>query len=83
MGLEVQVDSLEEMCSLMCDNEVPKRVCPVCGKTYTGVPALSRVDNKTEICSYCGAEEALNAWIKEVNRKNDNSPSSKEFRTQG
>lgn len=57
--------------------------CPRCGKFYEEAPALSRVDNKTEICSYCGAEEALNAWIKEVNRKNDNSPSSKEFRTQG
>lgn len=25
MGMEIQVDSLEEMCSLMCDNVIPKR----------------------------------------------------------
>lgn len=25
MGMEIQVNSLEEMCSLMCDNTIPKR----------------------------------------------------------
>ncbi len=33
--------------------------CPRCDKTYTGYPALSRRDNKTDICSNCGTEEAL------------------------
>lgn len=33
--------------------------CPRCGKYYLGHPAISRKDNKTEICSTCGTEEAL------------------------
>ena len=32
--------------------------CPKCGKYYASYPALSRVDNKTEICPGCGVEEA-------------------------
>ena len=35
------------------------RICPKCGKTYHGVPALSRVDNQTLVCSDCGTREAL------------------------
>lgn len=34
-------------------------VCPKCGKTYTGHPALSRADNKTLVCPDCGVREAL------------------------
>ena len=34
-------------------------VCPKCGKTYTGHPALSRTDNQTLICPDCGVREAL------------------------
>ena len=33
--------------------------CPRCGKNYDGYPALSRVDNTTNICSACGTTEAL------------------------
>lgn len=36
-----------------------KRVCPICKQTYEGYPALSRTDNKTEICPDCGTLEAL------------------------
>lgn len=25
MGIEIEVDSLEDMCALMCDNVIPKR----------------------------------------------------------
>ena len=35
------------------------RVCPFCGQPYSEYPALSRTDNKTEICSDCGTLEAL------------------------
>ncbi len=35
--------------------------CPVCGKMYCEPPALSRKDNKTEICPDCGTLEALEA----------------------
>ena len=34
-------------------------ICPKCGKTYTGRPALSRTDNTTLICPDCGTREAL------------------------
>lgn len=33
--------------------------CPKCGKKVTCYPALSRFDNKTEICSDCGTTEAF------------------------
>lgn len=34
--------------------------CPRCGKRYPkGKGALSRRDNKTEICSQCGFNEAM------------------------
>ena len=34
-------------------------MCPKCKKYYDGYPALSRVDNKTKICSMCGIAEAM------------------------
>ena len=39
--------------------------CPRCEKTYKGYPALSRRDNKTDICSNCGSVEALEDYYKE------------------
>lgn len=39
------------------------RVCPKCGKRYTKCPALSRRDNKTEICPECGSQEAMEDFI--------------------
>ena len=39
--------------------------CPKCGKTYYDHPALSRIDNKTEICPSCGLREAMEAFMKE------------------
>lgn len=38
-------------------NEI--KVCPRCGKTYKGHPAISRTDNETPICPTCGTREAL------------------------
>lgn len=37
--------------------------CPKCGKYYVGYPALSREDNKTEICPECGVKEALETYL--------------------
>ena len=37
----------------------PYRVCPKCGHGYNDYPALSRKDNKTEICPRCGVKEAM------------------------
>lgn len=39
--------------------EIIKTTCPKCGKEYTGVPALSRLDNTTLVCPECGTREAL------------------------
>ena len=33
--------------------------CPKCKKEYKEHSAISRVDNATEICSLCGAVEAI------------------------
>lgn len=37
----------------------PKWECPRCGRKVTDYPALSRRDNKTDICSNCGTDEAM------------------------
>lgn len=36
-----------------------KKICPICGNPYTGHPALSRTNDKTEICSDCGIRQSL------------------------
>lgn len=38
--------------------------CPKCHQPYVGYPALSRDDDKTEICPACGVREALEAYSK-------------------
>lgn len=38
-------------------------VCPICNKAYNKHPAISRVDNRTEICPECGIKEALRNFI--------------------
>lgn len=48
-----QIESLKE-----------ENVCPVCGRTYTEAPAISREDNATEICPDCGTKQALEAFLK-------------------
>ncbi len=35
-----------------------ERICPECGKPYTGHSGLSRKDNKTEICGHCESVQA-------------------------
>ena len=35
------------------------KICPTCKSNYEGLGALSRKDNKTEVCSQCGLNEAL------------------------
>ena len=35
------------------------KFCPRCGRRYNDYPAISRYDNKTEICPDCGVEEAM------------------------
>ena len=40
-----------------------KSKCPICGKYYMGQGAISRIDNKTEICSDCGVNQAMSDFI--------------------
>ncbi|MBR5647823.1 hypothetical protein IKW73_02730 [Candidatus Saccharibacteria bacterium] len=47
--------------------------CPKCGKEYIGYPALSREDNKTEICPRCGLNEALFFYAEDLNGRTCNS----------
>lgn len=46
------------------------KTCPKCKKTFTGAGALSRRDNKTEICSECGTAEALEDFSNYLEEEN-------------
>lgn len=37
--------------------------CPRCGEDYNEFPALSRTDNKTEVCPPCGTAEAMEDFL--------------------
>lgn len=45
------------------------KICARCGKAISGYPAISRKDNKTEICNNCGTLEALEDFIKYNEKK--------------
>lgn len=38
---------------------IEERACPICGKTFTERPAVSREDSYTLICPDCGTRQAL------------------------
>ena len=40
-------------------NQIITGICPKCGQSYKGRPALSRENGKTLICPDCGVREAL------------------------
>jgi transcription elongation factor Elf1 len=46
-----------------------KFICPRCKMTFNGYPAISRKDNKTEICSDCGTAEALEDFANFTQKK--------------
>ena len=43
------------------------KVCPRCKQKYTQHSAISRIDNKANICPTCGIKEALIQFIKRQN----------------
>lgn len=43
----------------MKETIIKNSICPRCGQAYSGCPAISRIDNETQICSDCGTREAL------------------------
>ena len=71
IGTEGTVTGVDDTGSILVDwdngsglnvvhgEELVMRICPVCGSPMSGHPALSRRDNKTEVCSDCGTREAL------------------------
>ena len=67
LGLVVGIDEFKIINDKKPVNDTP--ICPICKNKIIGVPALSRKDNKTKICSQCGTNEALEQFIK-YNRKN-------------
>lgn len=50
-----------------------KRICPKCGKKYSEHAAISRIDNKTEICPTCGLTEAWYSYFYTGRRDNHDS----------
>lgn len=46
-------------------------VCPKCGQSYKGRPALSRYDGKTLICPDCGVREALESIGVDINEQEE------------
>ncbi len=46
--------------------------CPNCGYPIYGFPALSRKDDKTEICSNCGIAEAMSIYQNYIYSNNEN-----------
>ncbi len=55
--------------------------CPRCKQEMKGYPAISRRDNKTEICSQCGTQEAIfDFQVEQTMRKlNDNIENEKRW----
>ena len=49
---------------LITENSDNNKKCPKCNKELGEYPAISRKDNKTEICSNCGMLEALEDFNK-------------------
>lgn len=43
------------------DNIVQIRICPLCGEAYGDHPAISRIDNETQICPQCGTRQSLDS----------------------
>lgn len=46
------------------------KICPKCNKKYQDRPAISRSDNKTEICPICGLKEGFEAFKRNREIKN-------------
>lgn len=52
-------------------NQKQIRSCPKCGREYIVAPAISRKDNKTEICPNCGLIESLENFQSHLEKEKD------------
>ena len=48
----------------MSTKKTPKQLCGRCGDPLSGVPAISRRDDRTHICQHCGMAEAMTDYAK-------------------
>jgi len=65
------------------NTELEKRIgenetwtCPICKTETTDFPAVSRRDNKTEICSQCGTNEAIEDFKNKGESNDQKEPTS-------
>lgn len=58
-ALDKAIDNMLEQLDKLIQQKAKE--CPHCGNPLTDYPALSRADNKTEICPACGVREAMEA----------------------
>ena len=54
-----------------------ENVCPICGRTYTEIPAISREDNTTEICPDCGTNQAIEIFTKYTDKQDEQEAEKK------
>ena len=52
-------------------HQLPEWICPSCGSRTRDHPAISRTDNKTEVCSGCGVLEAFKNYVEATARQED------------
>jgi hypothetical protein len=64
------------------DDEAETIKCPRCSSNLEGFPAISRTDNKTEICSPCGQTEAMEAFVYKTIKTQDMWPTHEGFAKQ-
>ena len=55
------MDSKKQECITKMEQMTERKEwkCPRCGRKVKDYPAISRRDDKTEICSACGTDEAM------------------------
>ncbi len=56
-------EELESLPKTLTYKILELQCCSKCKKVFTEHPALSRVDNETEICPECGVHEAVEAFV--------------------
>ena len=54
------------LCGKFFSLEEAHLTCPICGEQYAEPLAISRTDNKTEICSSCGIRQAVSGLLSEA-----------------
>lgn len=57
---------------IITENSGENNICPICKQEMGEYPAISRKDNKTEICSHCGMLEALEIFSRASKESKEN-----------